>query len=166
MFSLICARINGWLNNGEAGDMRLHRAHYDVIVMYLRFKTSNQLILPSVNQTGHHTYCFVVSNSLRHGLVSGAMLMPSGHEPCHSKFLALLSWYSQHRWHIILMGVYAWGVSACARVSVYKRDHDDVIKWKHFPRYWPFVWGEISRWISHTKASDAELSYFLWSAPE
>ena len=21
------------------------------------------------------------------------------------------------------------------------RDHDDVIKWKHFPRYWPFVWG-------------------------
>ena len=21
------------------------------------------------------------------------------------------------------------------------RRHDDVIKWKHFPRYWPFVWG-------------------------
>ena len=20
-------------------------------------------------------------------------------------------------------------------------DHDDVIKWKHFQRYWPFVWG-------------------------
>ena len=20
-------------------------------------------------------------------------------------------------------------------------DHDDVIKWKHFPRYWPLVWG-------------------------
>ena len=20
-------------------------------------------------------------------------------------------------------------------------DHDDVIKWKHFPRYWSFVWG-------------------------
>ena len=24
-------------------------------------------------------------------------------------------------------------------------NHDDVIKWKHFPRYWPFVWG-IHRW--------------------
>ena len=23
--------------------------------------------------------------------------------------------------------------------------HDDVIKWKHFPRYWPFLWG-IYRW--------------------
>ena len=34
MFSLICARINGWVNNGEAGDFRRHRAHYDVIVMH------------------------------------------------------------------------------------------------------------------------------------
>ena len=33
MFSLICARINGWANNREAGDFRRHRAHYDVIVM-------------------------------------------------------------------------------------------------------------------------------------
>ena len=23
----------------------------------------------------------------------------------------------------------------------YALNHDDVIKWKHFPRYWPFVWG-------------------------
>ena len=34
MFSLICTRINGWVNNGEAGDLIRHRAHYDVIVMY------------------------------------------------------------------------------------------------------------------------------------
>ena len=33
MFSLICAWINGWVNNYEAGDFRRHRAHYDVIVM-------------------------------------------------------------------------------------------------------------------------------------
>ena len=33
MFSLICAWINGWVNNGEAGDLRCHRLHYDVIVM-------------------------------------------------------------------------------------------------------------------------------------
>ena len=45
--------------------------------------------------------------------------------------------------------------------------HDDVIKWKHFPRYWPFVRGiHRSRWIPSTKASDAELWCFLWSAPE
>ena len=33
MFSLICTWINGWENNREAGDLRGHRAHYDVTVM-------------------------------------------------------------------------------------------------------------------------------------
>ena len=33
IFSLICTRINGWVDNGEAGDLRRHRAHYDVTVM-------------------------------------------------------------------------------------------------------------------------------------
>ena len=33
MFTLICDRINGWVNNRQAGDLRRHRAHYDVIVM-------------------------------------------------------------------------------------------------------------------------------------
>ena len=37
--------------------------------------------------------------------------------------------------------------------------HDDVMKWKHFPCYWPFVRG-----ISSTKASDVWC--FLWSASE
>ena len=32
-FSLICAWINGWVNNRETGDLRRHRAHNDVIVM-------------------------------------------------------------------------------------------------------------------------------------
>ena len=34
-FPLICARINGWVNNREAGDLRRHQAHCDVIVMML-----------------------------------------------------------------------------------------------------------------------------------
>ena len=33
MFSLICAWINGWVNNSLAGDLRRHRAYYDVTVM-------------------------------------------------------------------------------------------------------------------------------------
>ena len=35
MFTLICARMNGWVNNREAGDLRRYRVHYDVIVMIL-----------------------------------------------------------------------------------------------------------------------------------
>ena len=33
MFSLICVWINDWVNNGEAGDLRRYRIHYDVTVM-------------------------------------------------------------------------------------------------------------------------------------
>ena len=33
MFSLIYARINTWVNNRDAGDLRRHCAHYDAIVM-------------------------------------------------------------------------------------------------------------------------------------
>ena len=34
--SLICVWINGWVNNREAGDLRRHHGHYDVIVL-IRF---------------------------------------------------------------------------------------------------------------------------------
>ena len=40
--------------------------------------------------------------------------------------------------------------------------HDDVIEWKHFLCYWPFVRGNSPV----TKANVAGLWYFLWSAPE
>ena len=35
MFSLFCAWMNEWVNNRGAGDLRRHRAHYDVTVMIL-----------------------------------------------------------------------------------------------------------------------------------
>ena len=44
MFSLICARIKGWVNNREAGDLRRHRAHHDVTVMLLYLVTCNNSV--------------------------------------------------------------------------------------------------------------------------
>ena len=35
MFSLISAWVNSWVSNGQAGDLRRHRAHYDVIIIML-----------------------------------------------------------------------------------------------------------------------------------
>ena len=43
MFSLICAWINSWVNNREAGDLRCHRTHYDVIIMSLLAITSRDV---------------------------------------------------------------------------------------------------------------------------
>ena len=54
MFSFIYVRINGWVNNRKAGDLRRQSAHYDVTVMailstglydnqlYLREKDKNR----------------------------------------------------------------------------------------------------------------------------
>ena len=44
MFSLICAWINGWANNREAGDLRCHRAHFDVSVMCTKALPESVLI--------------------------------------------------------------------------------------------------------------------------
>ena len=42
VFSLICASINGWVNNGEAGDLRCHHVQYDVIIMgYTAFSSAD-----------------------------------------------------------------------------------------------------------------------------
>ena len=47
--------------------------------------------------------------------------------------------------------------------TIYRFCHKDVIKWKHLPRYWPYVRGiHRSQVNSYTKASDAELWCFLF----
>ena len=43
MFSLICAWINGWVNNHKAGDLRRHHAHYDITVMFHKIPYLNQI---------------------------------------------------------------------------------------------------------------------------
>ena len=42
----------------------------------------------------------------------------------------------------------------CKKIKLLSHVRDYVIKWKHLPRNWPFVWGiHRPRWIPHTKAS-------------
>ena len=36
MFSLVCGWTNGWVNSRDSGDLRRHRAQYDVIQMILK----------------------------------------------------------------------------------------------------------------------------------
>ena len=60
--------------------------------------------------------------------------------------------FTRQLWHF--------SISHCDLVP-YTCFHDDVIKSKYFPRYWPFVRG-IHRWLSRTKASDAERWYFFY----
>ena len=52
MFSLICAWINGWVNNREVGNLRHHRAHYDVIVIHIDYVLCIRCF--------HHTIAFTI----------------------------------------------------------------------------------------------------------
>ena len=54
MFSLICARMNGWVNNGEAGDLRLHWVHYDLIVMWYVICSIEIALHNSYREHGQH----------------------------------------------------------------------------------------------------------------
>ena len=68
MFSLIWVWINGWVNNGEAGDFRFHRAHYDVTVRRCCLSQSlsvKQFTVDNMNtmDTGFHTNMYICSLS-------------------------------------------------------------------------------------------------------
>ena len=55
MYSLICARINGWVNNREAGDLRRHPTHCDVIVMIcFYFSMNSSWTSPTGNRSVSH----------------------------------------------------------------------------------------------------------------
>ena len=54
MFSVTGAWINDWVNNGKDGDLRCHRAHYDVTVMRISVATMQldiRVLPPSDNLT-------------------------------------------------------------------------------------------------------------------
>ena len=58
-------------------------------------------------------------------------------------------WQSGRGWGCMTIRI---GTKICGMDRLHS--HDDVIKWKNFPRNWPFVRGiHRSRWIPHTKAS-------------
>ena len=64
-----------------------------------------------------------------------------------------------HRSHVM-----TWRKTKCTQTWLIftSECHDDIIKWKHFPRYWSIVRGTTChRWILLTNASDAELWSFF-----
>ena len=59
MFALICAWINGLENNREVGDLKRHRAHYDVTVMRRRCRL--HILVCPIELLIEHLY-FVISD--------------------------------------------------------------------------------------------------------
>ena len=64
MFSLICARINGWVNNGEAEDFRRYRTHYEVTVIFqYNMMLHTALIQHNNVHVGNRQYIVITKNT-------------------------------------------------------------------------------------------------------
>ena len=90
MFSLICAWIEGWVNNREAGDLRRHRAHYDVTVMTSLVSSgssSSESRLVSIMDTGRCKIGLGVAGGPAGGVVGGSSTV--GDEGCLLKLWVL-----------------------------------------------------------------------------
>ena len=107
MFSLICAWINDWVNNLEAGDLRRNHAHYDVIVMLTHNAfdvfTDIQIALTAVVKTLQnteacqtvqciHRFSFVQMEQNNYKLITKSWIIP-----CRLK---LVSQHIHHYRHI------------------------------------------------------------------
>ena len=83
MFSLICAWMNGWVNNGEAGDLRCHRVHYDVTVMYY-----HMLWIQFMG-----TSCEIALRWMPQNTFDGKSILVQVMAWCHQATSHYLSWY-------------------------------------------------------------------------
>ena len=72
MFSLICAWINGWVSNREAGDLRRHRTHYDATVIWWYF-WHDDLVL--------HFGCWSVPGKASSATPESHFVQPHPHHP-------------------------------------------------------------------------------------
>ena len=89
--------INGWVNNREAGDLRRHRAHYDVTVMYPIRRTKMSPI-----NTRYHTH---TSRSCRNRSLSNTPVTATQGPPTPLFFFSFFHvWkYNQHECNCIVI---------------------------------------------------------------
>ena len=122
----ICAWTNGWVNNRDAGYLKRHSGHYDATVIAI---WASKCVVTWLNSTDK----WQCKHCIRH---TTGRLSPS------------FDW----NWAKTTSGadnIFLSMCGTCILVNIYflsdlttdQAIHDDVIKWKHFPRYWPFVRG-------------------------
>ena len=152
MFSLICAWIIGWVNNCEAGELRRHRAHYDVIVMTLLIAMCNMWHSVTMGNSVAVLLTRQVINHSEHSILTDwrcVKWMRNVPDICEKVAISVI-WFEG----ALLLIACHFETENCHYIThsgapnnihnpseIYRILHDDAIKWKHFPRYWPFVRG-------------------------
>ena len=159
MLFLICAWTNGWANDRDADDLRRHRAYYDVTCV-----AESSVFLEKYS--GYWCPGYANSHDIGTVVQTCSFLSSMWNDLHHSHHLGVDN-IKENKWHFYVSRKTFVRKGSIICDVFFHIIHDDVIKWKHFPRNWPFVRGiHRSRWIPHTKASGAELWCFIWSASE
>ena len=123
MLFFICAWINGWVNNREAGDLRGHRAHYDVIVMYLSSACHNK---PWQNVNCMHTYAYLVRYVISPHCFNSSRCLAS-------PLCLLMSWSSQAQIYTVVFLGRLWNLQTVPTNDIAQS------------RWWWFCWVQIKK---------------------
>ena len=167
-FSLTCASTNGWANNRDTGNLRRHRAHYDVTVMILM--KLNLIPFACINSLP--SYGAKHDISLYWSTVARAMA------GCRSQAVACYLRSQAIAWtntdlrllsSIPILFFKCQVISQCLNKILHCCP--DVMMTSsngNIFRVTGHLCGKFTgpRWISRTMASDAELWCFLWFTPE
>ena len=120
MFPLICTWIKAWVNNHEAGDLRLHCAHYDVIVMgppYIREASARGQVVHPRPQTSLG-YLLIYPPQI--ATVMKPISFCSMHSPVsHTKSLG-----ESREWNMVFQGNIWYHLKAFWKIN-------------EFPHFWP-----------------------------
>ena len=105
MFPLICTRINSWVNNGEAGDLRRNRAHYHLKSPASQLFT--QSLYPPHNEVVGGVYWF---HSVRPSVCPSVRLsvrpsVPHAVSALYHLQLWMDSFHIRHKWSLPWEGV-------------------------------------------------------------
>ena len=163
MSSFICAWINGWVNNIEVGVLRRHRTHYEVTAMLISnadsFKTVAILFVRRCQiqgcgrgtpeapllwyaETPWWNYTITVTSQEHHGVTNHRQVdcLLATKKTSNSRSAEPV-WGKPNGVHWIPLKCILSERDKLRKAFTCHYVHDDVIKWKHFPRYWPFVRG-------------------------
>ena len=120
MFSLICA----WTYNQYSSDLRRHRAHNDVTVI------TKPSLKPGRWWLKNTSHCFTWN----------IIIYPCPNPNPGLAKKQFIKTPSDH-FGVCIFGYCGETYYDANNVLHMTYKHDDVIKWKYFPRYWPFVRG-------------------------
>ena len=182
MFSLICVCIYDWVNNREAGDLRRYRAHYDVIVMRLvQIRYAIHQVLDPVMSGYIQIHTLYLSCTIT--LLQFEITTLNCDRPKSWNLQSVCGFFRGTRvnramWNMNIKRYCSKTVNPqIAKKSMGYRPPIILLDYCYFMmtssngnifRVTGHLCGEFTgpRWFPHTKASDAGLWCFLWSASE